>query len=194
MISDSHGSPAPARFEWAGCPSIVPGAVSGSKPEPAPDSERVAEARARAHERLHRQRQTLRPLGLAFLLVVVLGSANGHPAPGLHGKDLGITLALCLFAVTLLVAIRDGYPDLTIALQATVLGLMGASGVAIAGLQTKGASEVAAGAAVFMAITRLPFRGGVAMGAAITAALAAVTAIAGGSSSAVAAGLALSVR
>ena len=33
---------------------------------------------------------------------------------------------------------------------------MGAAGVAIAGLQLKGATSIAAGVAVFMAITRLP--------------------------------------
>jgi membrane-associated protease RseP (regulator of RpoE activity) len=37
---------------------------------------------------LHRQRGSLRPLGWAALLVVVLGSVNSHPVPGLHGKAL----------------------------------------------------------------------------------------------------------
>ena len=77
----------------------------------APDSERVAQARARAEKRLHRQRQTLRPLGWAVMLVVVLGSANSDPVPGLHGKALAVTLALCVFAVTLVIAIRDDFPE-----------------------------------------------------------------------------------
>ena len=47
-------------------------------------------------ERLHRQRGTLRPLGWAVILVVVLGSANSQPVPGLHGKALAVTLALCV--------------------------------------------------------------------------------------------------
>ena len=64
---------------------------------------------------------------------------------------------------------------------------MGAAGVAIAGLQLKGATGVAAGVAVFFAITRLPFRAGVALAGAVTVALGVVTAIAGSSSSAVAA-------
>ena len=70
---------------------------------------------------------------------------------------------------------------------------MGAAGVAIAGLQIKGATEIAAGVAVFMAITRLPLGAGVALGGAVTAALGAVTAIAGSSSSAVVAGMLVTV-
>ena len=119
--------------------------------------------------------------------MVVLGSANGHPAPGLHGKALAVTLALCVFAASLLVAIRDGFPERGVELQAAVIAVMGAAGVAIAGLQLKGATSIAAGVAVFMAITRLPLRVGVAIGATVTVALAAVTAIAGSSASAVAA-------
>jgi signal transduction histidine kinase len=64
---------------------------------------------------------------------------------------------------------------------------MGAAGVAIGGLELKGATGVAAGVAVFLAITRLPFKAGVAVAGSITVALAVVTAIAGSSSSAVAA-------
>jgi signal transduction histidine kinase len=157
------------------------------------DSERIAEARARAQERLHRQRQTLRPLGWAVILVVVLGSANSNPVPGLHGKALAVTLALCLFAVTLAVVIRDNFPERSLGQQAVVIAVMGAAGVAIAGLQLKGATEIAAGVAVFMAITRLPFNAGVAMGGAVTVALGVVTAIAGSSSSAVAAGMLVTV-
>ena len=96
--------------------------------------------------------------------MVVLGSANSHPVPGLHGKALAVTLALCVFAATLLIAVRDGFPERSVELQTAVIAVMGAAGVAIAGLQLKGATEVAAGVAVFMAITRLPFNAGVAIG------------------------------
>jgi signal transduction histidine kinase len=138
---------------------------------------------------LHRQRGTLRPLGWAVLLVVVLGSANSRPVPGLNGKALAVTLALCVFAATLMVAVRDGFPERDVRLQTVVIALMGAAGVAIAGLQLKGATGVAAGVAVFMAITRLPFKAGVSVGGAMAIALGVVTAAAGGSSSAVAAGM-----
>ena len=124
-----------------------------------------------------------------MLLVVVLGSANSQPVPGPHGKALAVTLALCVFAATLMVAVRDGFPERGVELQTGVIALMGAAGVAIAGLQLKGATGVAAGAAVFMAITRLPFKAGLSVGGALTVALGVVTAAAGGSSSAVAAGM-----
>ena len=187
MNADAPRSHRPARSVRAGSGSIVRTTVTDSQLAPSLESERVAEARARAHERLHRQRATLRPLGWAVILVVVLGSANGHPAPGLHGKALAVTLALCVFAASLLVAIRDGFPERGVELQAAVIAVMGAAGVAIAGLQLKGATSIAAGVAVFVAITRLPLRVGVAIGATVTVALAAVTAIAGSSASAVAA-------
>jgi signal transduction histidine kinase len=188
MSIDAPGSRPSGPQQRVGWRSMVHPAVTGSQRAPAPESERVAEARARAHERLHRQRGTLRPLGWAVLLVVVLGSANSHPVPGLHGKGLGVTMALLVFAVTLVVAVRDDFPERDGRLQTVVIAVMGAAGAAIAGLQLKGADEVAAGVAVFMAITRLPFNAGVAIGGAVTIALSVVTAAAGASSSAVAAG------
>jgi signal transduction histidine kinase len=191
MNTNSSRPQFPARFVRAGSRSIVRRGVSDSQPDP--DSERVAEARARSHERLHRQRQSLRPLGWAVILVVVLGSANSHPTPGLHGKALAVTLALIVFAAMLLIAIRDTFPERPLELQGAVVAAMGAAGVAIAGLQLKGASGVAAGVAVFMAITRLPFTAGATVGAIVTVGLGAVTALAGSSSSAVAASVLVTV-
>ena len=159
----------------------------------APDSERVAEAQARSQERLHRQRQSLRPLGWAVILVVVLGSANSDPVPGLHGTALAVTLALIVFAATFLVAIRDSFPERTLALQGAAIAAMGAAGIAIAGLQPKGATGVAAGVAVFIAITRLPLNVGVAVGGPVTVGLGAVMAVAGSSSAAVAAAMLVTV-
>jgi signal transduction histidine kinase len=159
-------------------------AVTDSQPA---GSERVAEAQARSQERLHRQRQSLRPLGWAVILVVVLASANSDPVPGLHGRALAVTLALIGFAAMLLIAIRDGFPKHPLEVQGAVIAAMGAVGVALAGLQLKGATGVAAGVAVFMAITRLPFKAGVALGGIVTIGLGAGTAVARGSSSEVAA-------
>jgi signal transduction histidine kinase len=193
MSPDAPRSLPSARRARAGWRSIVRTAVTESQLASAPDSERVAEARARAQERLHRQRGTLRPLGWAVILVVVLGSANSHPVPGLHGKALAVTLALGVFVAMLLIAVRDGFPERSVELQTAVIAVMGAAGVAIAGLQIKGATGVAAGVAVFIAITRLPLGLGVAIGGAVTVALGAVTAIAGSSSSAVAAGMLVTV-
>ena len=191
MNGDAPRSRFPARPVRAGSRSIVGTAVTDS--QPAPDSERVAEAQARSQERLYRQRRSLRPLGWAVILVVVLASANSDPVPGLHGKALAVTLALIVFAAMLLVAIRDGFPERPLEVEGAVIALMGAGGVAIAGLQLKGATGVAAGVAVFMAVTRLPFKAGVAVGVVVTIGLGIVTAIAGSSSSAVAAEMLVTV-
>jgi signal transduction histidine kinase len=121
------------------------------------------------------------------ILVVALGGANSRPVPGLHGKGLAVTLALCAFALLLLVAIRDGFPERRLALQIGVVAIMGAAGVALAGLQPKGAAGIAAGVVVFIAITRLPFIPGLVLGGAATVALAVTTAVAGSSASAAAA-------
>ena len=153
----------------------------------------MAEVRARALERLRRQRETLRPLGLAVILVVVLGSANSSPVPALHGKGVAVGLALCLFAVTLLTATRPSFIQHSVGIQGAVISAMGTAGVAIAGLQLKGATGVAAAVAVFMAVTRLPFRAGVALAGTITIALGIASAVAGSSSSAVAASLLVTV-
>jgi signal transduction histidine kinase len=187
MSGGAPRSHSPARFARARSRSIVRTAVPESQSASVPDSERVAEAHARAQERLDGQREMLRPLGWAVILVVVLGSANSHPVPGLHGKALAVTLTLCVFAAMLLIAIRDGFPERSLEFQAAVIAVMGAAGVGIAGLQIKGATGVAAGVAVFMALTRLPFRFGVAIGGMVTVVLAVVSAVAGSSSSAVAA-------
>jgi signal transduction histidine kinase len=183
--TDTTSSHSPARPVRVGSRSIVRTAVSDS--QHAPETERVSEARVRALERLHRQRKSLRPLGGAVIIVVVLGSANSHPVPSLDGKGLVVTLALAVFAVMLLIAIRDGFPERPLGFQAAVIAAMGAAGVAIGGLQLKGATGVAAGVAVFMAVTRLPLKPAVALGGLITVALGVVTTIAGSSSSAVAA-------
>lgn len=149
------------------------------------ESKPIAAARSRAEQRLHRQRETLRPLGLAVILIVVIGSANSHPAPGVHGKPLAVTLALCAFGSMLAVAIRDRFPDRRLAVQAGVIAAMGAGGVALAGLQPRGATQIGAGLAVFMAMARLPLPAGVALAAAVTVALDVVIALAGSSSTAV---------
>ena len=119
--------------------------------------------------------------------MVVLGSVNSQPVPGLHGKALAVTLALIVFGATLLIAIRDGFPEQPLALQVGAIAAMGAAGITIAGLQVKGVTGVAAGVAVFIAMTRLPLSAGLAIGGLVTAGLGAVMALVGNSSSAVAA-------
>lgn len=152
------------------------------------ESERVGAAHARSEQRVRRQREMLRPLALTVIVVVVVGSANSHPAPGAHGKGLAITLALCTFAGALAIAIREGFPERRLEAQATVIAAMGAGGIVLAGLEPRGATQIAAGVAVFMAMARLPLVAGVVLAVVVAVGLDVVTAIAGSSSAAVVAG------
>jgi signal transduction histidine kinase len=149
------------------------------------ESRRVAEAEASAELRLRRQRAMLRPVGLALILVVAAGTFGAHPRPGLHGQGLGVTVALCVFAAALAVAIRDRFIGLRVGPQAAVISAIGAGGVALAALQPKGAPGLAGGSAVWMAIARLPLELGIAVGATTTVALGVAAAAAGSSSAAV---------
>jgi signal transduction histidine kinase len=149
------------------------------------ESARVAGSRSRAEQRLHRQRQTLRPLGFALVAAVVVTAINGHPAPGQQGKALGVTLALCAFAATFAPLLRDRFDQRGYAVQAAVIASMGAAGVALAALQPRGATQLAGGAAVWMAVTRLPVLLAVALATAITVGLDLAAALTGGSSAAV---------
>lgn len=128
-----------------------------------------------------------------MILVVVLGSVNSDLIPGLQGKSLTVTFALCLFAATLLISIRDDFLRRSARLQAAVVVTMGVAGLVIAGLQLKGATGIAAGVAVFIAIAALPFEGGVALASVLTVALGVVMAIAGSSSATIAAGMLVTV-
>ena len=60
----------------------------------------MAQARSRAGERRYRQRQMLRPLGWAFIAVVVVAGLNSHPAAGLTGIRLAITAAIAGYVVS----------------------------------------------------------------------------------------------
>jgi hypothetical protein len=115
-------------------------------PPPAPDggeqaSARVAEARSRARERGDRQRQALRPLGVAFLAVVLTASAQTHPAPALHGADLAVTLVLVVYAAAVLTSVSVGWARRGPAAQAAVIALIGGCGVALAVVQPHGPVE-----------------------------------------------------
>jgi len=145
------------------------------------ESARVADARARALRRLRRQRSMLRPLGLAVIAVVVVGAIDGHPAAGATGRGLGITLALCAFAVTLAMATRDGFVVVGLGRQAAVIVCMGGAGVVLSALQSRGATGFAGSVAVWMAVARLPDVIGIALGGAITVAVVLAAALDGSS-------------
>ena len=155
------------------------------------ESARVADARSRAEHRLRRQRDTLRPLGLAVIVAVVAGAIDGNPAPGPHGEGLGVALALCVFAAALALAISGSFTARGRGLQVAVIVSMGAAGVALAALQARGVTALAGGAAVWMAVARLPLRLGVTLAGAVTIGLGLATAMSGSSSAAVVAALLL---
>ena len=141
------------------------------------DSARVAAARSRAVERNRRQRQQMRPLGWAFVAAVVISGEQGHPAPGLAGVRLGITVAIAVCAVAAAVGVNPRWAERGLADQALVIGLLGGGGVALAALQPHGATGLAATLAVWIAAVRLPARLAVTASVAVTAALATAVAL-----------------
>ncbi len=170
----------PARPTRAGRRSIVPVAVSATD-----ESDRVADARSRAQDRLRRQRETLRPLGVAIMVAVVAGSLGAHPAPAFHGRGLAIAISLIVYCGTLAAAIRNRFMTLPVSAQAAAIAVMAAAGIALLGLQPKAATGAAGAAAVWMAVVRIPGAAGWALGGAATGGLAIAAALAGGSAAGV---------
>ena len=119
----------------------------------------------------------LRPLGWAFIAVVVVAGLNSHPAAGLTGIRLAITAAIAVYVVAAAVGLTPGWGERGLAAQAVVIGLVGAGGVALAALQPHGAAGLAASLGVWIAAVRLPGRPAAAAGGAITVALAVTIAL-----------------
>jgi signal transduction histidine kinase len=155
------------------------------------ESAREAAAHAQSEQRLRRQRASLRPLGVVVIAAVAVGAVNGHPPPATHGEGLGVVIALVAFAASLAFAVRGGFIDLAVLVQVTVIAAIGATGLTLLALQPRGSAELAAGAAVWMAVARLPLRFGVALAAAIAAGLAVVEALRQDSAAVVLAGVLL---
>lgn len=160
-------------------------------PVDTPESAREAQARARADQRLRRQRDILRPLGLVVIAAVAIGAINGHPAPAGHGTGLGIAAALVVFAAALALAVRASFIDRSLPVQTATIAAMAAAGVTLVALQPHGATELAGGAAVWMAIARLPLPLGATLAATTTVGLALAEALAGGSTAVVLAAILL---
>ncbi len=162
-----------------------PASVVGTPVADDRESARVAGAQTRAGLRLGGQRDTLRPLGLAVIAVVVVGTFNADPQPAWQGSGLWVALALIVFAASLAAAISSWFIERSIGLQAAVIAAMGAAGVALAALQPRGAPGLAVGAAVWMAVARLPLALAIMLGVAMTVALDVASGLAGSSSSGV---------
>ena len=156
-----------------------------------PKSTREAQARTRADQRLRRQRDILRPLGLVVIAAVAIGTINGHPGPAGHGIGLGVAAALVVFAMALALAVRASFIDRSLPAQTATVAAMAAAGVTLVALQPHGATELAGGAAVWMAVARLPLPLGATLAAATTVGLALAEALAGGSAAVVLAAILL---
>ncbi len=200
MISPKRflGSPGPLRAGRTALyrlPQVTvieePASVVGTPAAAGSESTRVAGAQAHAALRLRGQRDTLRPLGMAVIAVVVLGAFNGDPQPALQGSGLWVAVALVVFVASLAVAIRNWFIERGLGFQAAVIAAMGAAGVALAALQPDGAAGLAVGAAVWMAVARLRLALAITLGAVTAVALGVASALAGSSSSAVLASMLL---
>jgi signal transduction histidine kinase len=149
------------------------------------ESAREARAQAQADQRLRRQRDVLRPLGLVVVAAVVVGAITGHPAPSLHGDGLGVAVAVVVFAAALTWSARSSFVQHSTTMQAVVIAAMGAAGIALVALQPRGATELAGGAAVWMAVARLALLLGGALAIAVTSGLDLALALGGSSVAAV---------
>jgi signal transduction histidine kinase len=103
----------------------------------------------------------------------------------LQGSGLWVAVALVVFVASLAVAIRNWFIERGLGFQAAVIAAMGAAGVELAALQLDGAAGLAVGAAVWMAVARLPLALAITLGAVTAVALGVASALAGSSSSAV---------
>lgn len=127
------------------------------------------------------------------MAIVVVTTIDGSPHPALHGDGLGVAAALLVYVASLTLWIREGAIRQELPAQLLLTGLVGAAGVALAALQPHGASELAASAAVWMAVTRLPLRLAVPLSASVTAGLALADALSKASSETVLASVLLCV-
>jgi signal transduction histidine kinase len=148
-------------------------------------SAREADALTRSRKRLREQRAAVRPLGIVMIIAVVVSAGSETPGLGLHGRSLGVTLSVVLFAVAVTAVIRDLGGDHAAGLQAGAIMVAAASGVALSALQPRGATELAAAAAVFLAAARLPLRLALPIAAATTVALGLTVSFAGDGAAAV---------
>jgi signal transduction histidine kinase len=120
-----------------------------------------------------------------MIIAVVVSASSETPGLGLHGRSLGVTLSVVLFALAVTVVICDPGGDHAVILQAGAIMVAAASGVALSALQPHGATELAAAAAVFLAAARLPLPLALPIAAATTVALGLTVAFAGDGAAAV---------
>jgi signal transduction histidine kinase len=125
-----------------------------------------------------RQRGSLLTLAWLVVAVVVLGSFETHPAPGLSGQSLAVSLVLALYVASVAV-IAGPWPSLGRVGLTVTLAAIGGTAVALAALEPSGTSVLAASIAVWIAALRLPVLVAGAIVVPVTAGLAVALAAAG---------------
>jgi len=124
-------------------------------------------ALAQARERQEAAARLLRPLALAVAVVMIVGAARAHPAPGFGGSGLAVTSALVVLALATVELMRasESRPAQVLALSALIL----ASGVLV-WTQPNGTGPAGLFLAVSVGAMRLPTR--ISLGALALAAVA----------------------
>jgi signal transduction histidine kinase len=100
--------------------------------------------------------------------VVASVALTTAPAPGLRGARGGVTAALAVYVASTALAIGDRFVDRAMAIQVAVIAVMGVAALGLVLLQPRGATGLAVGATVWMAVTRLPSELGVGVAVGIT--------------------------
>jgi signal transduction histidine kinase len=135
------------------------------------ESIRKEQARQHAEATRLRQRGLLQPIGGALIVIVAVTTATSRPSLGLHGTGAGLSAALAVYLVGAVMWMSDRFISRGLVAQIVLTLTIGAAAVAIAALQPHGASDLAAAAAVWMAVARLPLRPGIGLAALVTGGL-----------------------
>lgn len=143
------------------------------------ESIRTEQARRHAEATRLRQRGLLLPVGRALLVIVALTAGSSKPGLGFHGTSAVLTATLVVYVLGVLVWMTDRFIERGLAAQIALMSVVAAAGIAIEALQPHGASDLAAGAVVWMAVTRLPLRMAIYVGVLVTVALGLTDALSG---------------
>ncbi|HEY5195804.1 MAG TPA: histidine kinase [Solirubrobacteraceae bacterium] len=149
-----------------------------------PGGTRTERASARLVDRRLSRRATLAPLGWALVALVAIATIETHPTPGLRGAGLGVGAALVGYVVVYGTAIRAATSGRTeeqpVVVIATTVVLLAICTVGLLASQPNGPADLAAGGTVWIAVARLPNRGGIGLALASTLAFDATIAVAQG--------------
>ncbi|MGD1059403.1 MAG: histidine kinase [Solirubrobacteraceae bacterium] len=143
------------------------------------ESIRKEQARRRAEAARLRQRGLLLPVGRALIVIVALTTASSKPGLGFQGTSAALTAALVVYVLGVVLWMSNRFIERGLAAQIALMLAIAAAGIAIEALQPHGASDLAAGAVVWMAVARLPLRVAIYVGVLVTVALGLTDALSG---------------